>query len=275
MVFMPIELTPIIPVSKTPRPAPQNQNPFEVQRKLSEENLKEVGKVIAVHSGKGGVGKSTFSVNLAATLSKLGFSVGLLDADVDCPTCHKMLGSTERVFAGKDERLVPLNPHGIKLLSVGNMVESENLANIMRGPIMFKLISEMLYKTNWGKLDYLIIDLPPGTGDNPLTIMQIAPLYGMLIVTQPQEVALVDAKKSADMAGRLNVPVIGIVENMSGDIFGSGGAEKCAQEIEKIYLGSIPLNKKIRELSDKGVPVVFEDKEIFEIFKNIITEAAI
>ncbi len=256
------------------KPAAQ-QNPFEAQRKLVQENLSGVGKVIAVHSGKGGVGKSMFAVNLAATLAKKGFKAGLVDADVDCPSCHKMLGKTERVFADERQRLKPLESCGIKVLSVGNMVESEDSANIMRGPIMFKLISEMLYKADWGKLDYLIIDLPPGTGDNPLTIMQICPLYGLIIVTQPQEVALVDARKSADMSKRMNVPVIGIVENMSGDVFGTGGAESTAQKLEMNFLGSIPLQKNIRELSDKGVPPVLEDAALYKKFAEIIQEAAI
>ena len=277
--MMPIQIIP----EESPRPvqrpnmqrAEKMANPFEAQRKLAESNLKDVGKVIAVHSGKGGVGKSTFAVNLAATLSHAGFSVGLIDADVDCPSCHKLLGVAERVEADSEGRLQPLLSHGIKFLSVGNMVESENSANIMRGPIMFKLISEMLCKADWGKLNYLLIDLPPGTGDNPLTIMQIAPLYGLIIVTQPQEVALVDARKSANMAGRMNVPVIGLVENMSGEVFGEGGAEKTAGQLEKIYLGSVPLQKNIRELSDKGIPAVLEDEKLLGIFKNIIQEAAI
>ena len=214
-------------------------------------------------------------MNLAVSLAKSGFRAGLLDADVDCPSCHKFLGKNERVHADASGRLMPLEAHGIKFLSVGSMVETGDSANIMRGPIMFKLITEMLYKAEWGELDYLIIDLPPGTGDNPLTIMQVAPLYGLIVVTQPQEIALADARKSADMAKRMNVPVIGIVENMSGDVFGSGGAERAAHALQQNYLGSVPLQKNIRELSDIGVPAVMKDERLFGIFREIIGEAAI
>jgi len=273
---MPIELKEEHEHKPVPKPEPQQQgNPFQQQKDLVIENLKDVGKVIAIHSGKGGVGKTTFAINLAASLVKQGFKVGLLDADVDCPSCHKMLGETQRVFADENQRLKPLEVHGMKLLSVGNMVEEEDSANIMRGPIMFKLINEMLYKADWGTLDYLIIDLPPGTGDNPLTIMQITPLFGMILVTQPQEVALVDARKSADMASRLNVPIIGLVENMSGEVFGKGKSEQSAEKIKTIFLGSIPLNKNMNDYSSKGIPAVNEDKELFELFEKIIQEAAI
>lgn len=275
---MPIELK-----AETPKHVPQGEqtprqmggNPFQQQRNLVEQNLKDVGKIIAIHSGKGGVGKTTFAVNLAASLAKMGFKVGLIDADVDCPSCHKMMGESKRVFADEHQILRPLEAHGLKFLSVGNMVSDENSANIMRGPIMFKLISEMLYKADWGKLDYLIIDLPPGTGDNPLTIMQIAPLFGLIIVSQPPEVALVDARKSANMAERLNVPVIGIVENMSGEIFGKGNTEKTAEKLRTIFLGSIPLQKEFTKYSDEGIPIVLKDEKIFQKFKEIIREAAI
>ena len=254
---------------------PAQPNPFQAQRNLVEKNLENVNKVIAIHSGKGGVGKSFFAVNLAASLAQSGFKAGLIDADVDCPSCHKLLGQTARAMADENQRLQPLESHGIKFLSVGNMVDNENSAQIMRGPIMFKLISEMLYKANWGTLDYLIIDLPPGTGDNPLTIMQIAPLEGMIVVTQPQEVALVDARKSADMAKRMDIPVLGIVENMSGDVFGSGGAEAAAKTLEVKFLGSIPLQKNIRELSDRGIPPVIEDKSLLALFEGISENAGL
>lgn len=270
---MPIELVTDSPKPKQERATQRPQgNPFQGVRNQVEENLKAVGKIIAVHSGKGGVGKSAFAVNLAAALAMKGMNVGLVDADVDCPSCHKMLGNTGRVYANEEQRLMPLESHGIKFISVGNMVESEDSANIMRGPIMFKLISEMLYKAEWGDLDYLIIDLPPGTGDNPLTVMQITPLTGLVIVTQPQEVALVDARKSASMAKRMNVPIIGVVENMSGEVFGYGGGKETAEKLGVKFLGSIPLNKKIRECGDKGVPAVKENKEILSLFDSIIGE---
>ncbi len=270
---MSIELTAESASTQPQKPRPAN--PFQAVKEQAIANLKGVKKVIAVHSGKGGVGKSTFAVNLASTLAQSGSAVGLIDADVDCPSCHKLLGNSGRVFADEKQRLRPLQSHGIKFLSVGNMVDSEDSANIMRGPIMFKLISEMFYKAEWGELDYLIVDLPPGTGDNPLTVMQIAPLAGMIIVTQPQEVALVDARKSANMSKRMDVPVLGIVENMSGEVFGSGGAELTAKKLGIKFLGSIPLKKTVRESSDAGMPAVLQDGEILESYKKIIKNAEI
>src|SRR3989344_5862662 len=138
------------------------------------------------------------------------------------------------------------------------MVSDSDEAKVMRGPVMFTLIFEMLSKAEWGELDYFIIDLPPGTGDNPLTVMQVAPLYGLIVVTQPQEIALADARKSVDMAKRMNVPVIGIVENMAGEVFGNGGAQRAALVLQQNFLGSIPLQKNIREFSDTGVPAVLK-----------------
>ena len=249
-------------------------NPFIAQRKAVEANLKNVKKIIAIHSGKGGVGKSTFAVNLAASLAKMGFKVGLLDADVDCPSCHKLLGINKRVKI-ENKLFQPVEAHGLKVLSVGNMVEDNSKANVMRGPIMFKLVFEMLANTDWNNLDYLLIDLPPGTGDNPLTVMQICPLYGLIIVTQPQSLAIVDAQKSANMASMMNIPVIGLVENMAGDIFGNSDLDKVAESLHTISLGSVPLKKNIRESSEKGVPAVFEDEELLKIFKTIIQNAAI
>jgi len=251
-----------------------SENPFSQYREIVKKNLSNVGKVIAVHSGKGGVGKSTFSVNLAAFLAQKGFSSGLLDADIDCPSCNKMFGITERIKS-VDGKFVPIEAFGVKVISAGNMVANSDEANVMRGPMMFKLIFELLAKTDWGSLDYLIIDLPPGTGDNPLTVMQLAPLYGIVVVTQPQEVAVVDAKKSVNMAAKTNIPVIGIVENMFGTIFGSGGAENAADSLEISFLGKIPLEQSIRESSDAGIPDVIKNKKLAGIFDSIISEAAI
>ena len=218
VLTMPIPL-----VQSNSGPSAQPANPFAAQRAKVEKNLGNVKKAIAVHCGKGGVGKSTFAVNLAVALSKGGKKVGLLDADVDCPSCHALMGMRGRALLDDEQRIVPLSAHNVKFLSAGNMVDDANSANIMRGPIMFKLISDMLSNAAWGGLDYLVIDLPPGTGDNPLTIMQLVPLHGIIIVTQPQEICLTDAKKSANMAKRMGVKVLGVVENMSGSVFGAGG----------------------------------------------------
>ncbi len=249
-------------------------DPFFEQRREVENNLGMVKKVVAIHSGKGGVGKSTFAVNLSAFLSLKGFRTGLMDSDVDCPSLHLMCGlEGARVFANESMRLVPLeSSFGIKLLSVGNMVESDSIANVMRGPIMFKLIFDMLSKAEWNSLDFLIIDLPPGTGDNALTVMQLAPLFGLIVVTQPQKATLAEAEKSIDMAKRIGVNVLGVVENMAGSVFGQVGANEIASKHKTVFAGTIPLDSRIREAGDKGMPAVVSYKDVAENFENIASK---
>jgi ATP-binding protein involved in chromosome partitioning len=240
--------------------------------------LPGVRNIIAVVSGKGGVGKSTVSANLALALAKGGASVGLLDADIYGPSVPIMFGvrgdrpmMTE--INGKG-MIVPLDRYGIKLLSIGLLVDEKN-AVVWRGPMASNAIRQFITDVNWGELDYLVIDMPPGTGDIHLTIMQTAPVTGVVVVTTPQDVALADAKKGIAMFGQaqMNVPIIGLVENMSyftpaelpGHkyyIFGKEGGKRLAEEYDLPFLGQIPLVHSIREGGDIGVPAMLNDDEI-------------
>ena len=218
---------------------------------------------IAVASGKGGVGKSTVAVNLSVALAKMGRSVGLLDADVYGPNVPIMLGAKGDLVT-VDGSISPLEAHGVKLMSLGFMLE-EGTPVIWRGPMIAGALKQMLNDVAWGELDYLVLDLPPGTGDASLTLAQMMPLSGAVIVSTPQEVALQDVKRSIAMFERLSVPVLGLVENMSyyiheptGDrveIFGHGGARQAAGDLGIRFLGEIPLDPAIREGGDKGSPV--------------------
>jgi ATP-binding protein involved in chromosome partitioning len=240
--------------------------------------LPGVRNIIAVVSGKGGVGKSTVSANLALALSKGGASVGLLDADIYGPSVPIMFGVRgERPMMteinGKG-MIVPLDRYGIKLLSIGLLVDEKN-AVVWRGPMASNAIRQFITDVNWGELDYLVIDMPPGTGDIHLTLMQTAPVTGVVVVTTPQDVALADAKKGIAMFGQaqMNVPIIGLVENMSyftpaelpGHkyyIFGKEGGKRLAEEYDLPFLGQIPLVQSIREGGDIGVPAMLNDDEI-------------
>ncbi len=225
--------------------------------------LEGVGDAIAVASGKGGVGKSTLAVNLSVALGILGRSVGLLDADVYGPNVPIMLGAKGDV-ATLDGRIEPLTAHGIRLMSLGFMLE-EGTPVIWRGPMIAGALKQLVNDVAWGKLDYLMLDLPPGTGDASLSLAQMLPLSGAVIVSTPQEVALQDVRRSIGMFERLSVPILGIVENMSYyihpgsgeriEIFGHGGARKAADELGITFLGEIPLDPAIRESGDNGTPV--------------------
>lgn len=229
----------------------------------------ELGKIIAVSSGKGGVGKSTISANLATALAASGATVGLMDADVYGPNIPRMFGVTERPVVSGD-KIVPLEAHGVKLISLGLLIERDQPA-IWRGPIITKVIQQFLRDVQWGALDYLIVDMPPGTGDAQLSLVQSIQLTGALIVTTPQEVAIGDALRSAKMFDRVAVPVLGIVENMSyfacphcgerTEIFLSGGGERLAQEIGVPLLGQIPLQAGLPGLGDSGTPIVVAEPE--------------
>lgn len=229
------------------------------------ERIPGVGKTIAVASGKGGVGKSTISVNLAVALAKNGARVGLLDTDLYGPSIPLMMGINDDLNVTKDERLIPLESHGIKLISVGFMLDEEQ-ALIWRGPLIMQLVKQFLTQVEWGELDYLVIDLPPGTGDTQLTLVQTIPLDGVLIVTTPQDVALIDARRAIKMFDEVKVPIVGIVENMSyftcphcnekTEIFSSGGGKKTSERYDVPLLGKIPLDPIIREGGDNGTPIV-------------------
>ena len=228
-----------------------------------------LGRIIAVSSGKGGVGKSTVAVNLAVSLAKQGARVGLMDADVYGPNIPRMMGVNEPPIV-IDERIVPLDAHGVKVMSIGFLIDREQPA-IWRGPIVMKIITQFLRDVAWGELDYLFVDMPPGTGDAQLSLVQATQLAGAIIVTTPQEVAVGDALRGVKMFERVTVPVLGIVENMSwfecphcgkpSPIFGSGGGERLATEVGLPLLGQIPLYPRVMESGDSGLPIVVADPE--------------
>lgn len=221
-----------------------------------------IRNAIAIASGKGGVGKSTVAVNLAVVLAKSGARVGLLDADIYGPNIPTMMG-VEHLPAAGEEKIIPAQSHGVKLMSIGFMVKPGQPL-IWRGPMLHSAIRQFLSDVEWGELDYLVVDLPPGTGDAGLSLAQSMPLSGGLIVTLPQQVSLDDARRGLEMFRQLNVPIFGVVENMSYlelpdgtrmDVFGSGGGEKLAQESGVPFIGTIPMDPAVRVGGDQGVPV--------------------
>jgi ATP-binding protein involved in chromosome partitioning len=224
-----------------------------------------VGSIIAVASGKGGVGKSTVAINLALALRDLGLNVGVLDADIYGPSLPKLLAIKERPQTAGGTRLKPIVRHGMPVMSIGFLVEEET-PMIWRGPMVMSALTQMLREVDWGNLDVLVVDMPPGTGDAQLTMAQQVPLKGAVIVSTPQDLALIDARRGIAMFRRVNVPVLGIVENMStficphcgtrSDIFGHGGARHEAERLGVPFLGEVPLALEIRETSDAGLPLV-------------------
>ena len=229
-----------------------------------------VDAVIAVASGKGGVGKSTTAVNLALGLRDLGLKVGLLDADIYGPSMPKLLAIKEKPKTIDGKRLVPIERYGLKVMSIGFMIEEET-PMIWRGPMVMSAITQMLHEVEWGKLDVMVVDMPPGTGDAQLTMAQQVPLKGAVIVSTPQDLALIDARRGVAMFKRVNVPVLGVVENMSyflcpecgtrSEIFSHGGARHEAERLGVPFLGEVPLHMAIREKSDAGLPVVATDPD--------------
>jgi ATP-binding protein involved in chromosome partitioning len=229
-----------------------------------------VGAIIAVASGKGGVGKSTVAINLALALRALGLRVGVLDADIYGPSLPKLLAIKERPQSAGGTRLKPIVRHGMPVMSIGFLVEEET-PMIWRGPMVMSALTQMLREVDWGSLDVLVVDMPPGTGDAQLTMAQQVPLKGAVIVSTPQDLALIDARRGIAMFRRVNVPVLGIVENMStficphcgtrSDIFGHGGARHEAERLGVPFLGEVPLAIAIRETSDAGLPVVASEPD--------------
>src|ERR1700741_1991826 len=226
--------------------------------------LPGVSKIIAVGSGKGGVGKTTVAVNLAIALSKLGQRVGLIDADVYGPNVPLMMGSSQSPKVGPGNVIEPNQTHGTKPIPIGYISPGDKPL-VMRGPMLHQIIRQFLQQVDWGELDYLIVDLPPGTGDVVISLVQTVPLTGAVVVSTPSDVSLQDARKALEMFGQVNVEILGIVENMSHstcphcheqiDIFSKGGAERTAQQYGIPFLGSIELIPAIREGGDKGLPV--------------------
>src|SRR5687768_14388017 len=231
--------------------------------------MPDLGRIIAISSGKGGVGKSTVSANLAVALAAAGRRVGLMDADVYGPNIPRMFGTSERppVVGGK---IQPLEAYGVRLMSLGFLVERDAPA-IWRGPIIMKIIQQFLRDVEWGELDYFIVDLPPGTGDAQLSLVQATSVGGAIIVTTPQEMAVGDALRGAKMFEKVGVPVLGIVENMSGftdpesgrhwQLFSAGGGQRLAEEVGVPLLGSVPLQPRLAELADEGQPIVVASPE--------------
>lgn len=227
-----------------------------------------IKNVIAVASGKGGVGKSTVAVNIAVILAEMGSKVGLLDADIYGPNIPTMMGVQQLPPAG-EEKLIPAIAHGVKVMSIGFLVKPGQPL-IWRGPMLHSAIRQFLSDVEWGELDYLVIDLPPGTGDAALSLAQSIPLSGGVIVTLPQQVSLDDAWRGMEMFKQLNIPILGVVENMSYldlpdgsrmDIFGSGGGQKLAKEANVNYIGSIPIDARVRSGGDSGKPIVLADPQ--------------
>ena len=229
-----------------------------------------VKNILAVASGKGGVGKSTLSVNIAVALQKAGARVGLLDADIYGPSIPTLLSLKGHKLLGEAEMILPAESHGMKVLSIGFLLE-EDTPVIWRGPMLMKALEQFLHGTRWGDLDYLVIDLPPGTGDVQLSLVQTTPVAGAIIVTTPQDLALIDVKKAVRMFEKVGVPILGVIENMSyflcphcsgrSEIFGHGGAEETCRRMGLTFLGEVPLQRELREASDDGVPLVIRSPD--------------
>ncbi len=256
------------------------------QEKMPNQSLPNVKNILAVASGKGGVGKSTVSANLALALARSGAKVGLMDADVYGPSIPTILGIKDKP-GSVNNRIIPVEKYGLKVISMGFFVPA-NEAVIWRGPMLHKMVQDFLGLVEWGELDYLIIDLPPGTGDIQLSLCQTIPLTGAVIVSTPQDLAWNVAQKAIMMFDKLNAPVLGIIENMSHfvcnhcgkteEIFGSGGARRAAEQMGIAYLGEIPIVTAIRRTADEGDPVVHSDpesltaKDILRIAENLVTQ---
>ena len=248
--------------------------------------LPGVKNLIAVASGKGGVGKSTTAVNLALALSAEGARVGILDADIYGPSLPMMMGISGRPESSDGKTMDPMENHGLQVMSIGFMIDADG-AMIWRGPMATQALEQLLRQTNWKDLDYLIVDMPPGTGDIQLTLSQRVPITGAIIVTTPQDIALLDAKKGLKMFEKVSVPILGVVENMAvyccpncghtAHIFGADGGKKMAAQYGVDYLGALPLTMSIREQADSGAPTVVADPdgEIAGIYKAMARQVAV
>ena len=242
---------------------------FEQKRNVAEA-LSRIKYKIGVYSGKGGVGKTTVAVNLAVTLAQDGAAVGILDVDIDCPNVVRAMSAWEPPVVGEDRRMMPSERFGVKVMSMGYFQQNEDEAIIWRGPMVHNAINQLLQTTQWGDLDYLVIDLPPGTSDAPLTVMQVLDLEGFMVVTTPQELAKIDAKRSINMIRKLHVKVLGVVENFSGEIFGSGAGEELAKEMDLEFLGRLELRPDYRDTSK---PTVLVSEEVLAEYRHIAEKA--
>ena len=261
-----------------PKPPPSLKIGGHPKPSADRQKIDGVKQIIAVGSGKGGVGKSTLSCNLAIALAQTGLRIGLLDADIHGPSQPHMMGVSARPQSPDGKRIIPLVAHGVTMMSLGLMVAADQ-AVIWRGPMLMGALQQMLLQVEWGELDILLVDLPPGTGDVQLTLSQKIALDGAVIVSTPQDIALLDARKALDMFVRLNIPIYGLVENMAhyicpkcGDtahIFGTGGAKTEATKQNIAFLGEIPLDLSIRQSGDNGVPIVVVDKVMAKSYQTI------
>ncbi|MCK4508870.1 MAG: Mrp/NBP35 family ATP-binding protein [Desulfuromonadales bacterium] len=262
----------------------ENDEQFQTRQRL-EQRLCHIDKKVLVMSGKGGVGKSTTAVNLALALAKAGKQVGLLDIDLHGPSLPTMLGLNKEQIFSNEEGLIPLEFEGVKVISIGFMIQDDTQAMIMRGPVKHGAIQQFLADVNWGELDYLVIDCPPGTGDEPLTAAQLLGKgASAVIVTTPQDVALVDVEKSVSFCNELNLNLLGIVENMSGfscphcgevsDIFKSGGGETLATKRKVPFLGRVPLDPRMVQSGDSGKPFILEhpDSEAAQALQGVVNK---
>ncbi|WP_281927001.1 Mrp/NBP35 family ATP-binding protein [Roseibium album] len=283
MVALTAERAPGGDRSTPPKPATRQSQRGPDEQAAPKPGVPGIRHIIAVASGKGGVGKSTTTANLALGMASNGLKVGVLDADIYGPSVPRLFNVSGRPETASGRVLKPLEGYGIKVMSMGFMVEEET-PMIWRGPMVISALTQMLREVAWGDLDVLVVDMPPGTGDAQLTMAQQVPLAGAVIVSTPQDLALIDARKGLNMFKRVDVPVLGIVENMSyflcpdcggrHDIFGHGGARAEAERLRVPFLGEVPLTMKIRETSDAGTPIVVSDPEgpMAAIYKDIASK---
>ncbi len=254
----------VILTAQKQKPEPSQQRPARREQLA----LPSIKYIVAVASGKGGVGKSTTAANIAVALAQLGHAVALFDADVFGPSMPRMFGLATQKPVSDGKRVYPLEAHGVKVMSIGFMVAEDNPI-IWRGPMVMGALEQMLRDVEWGDIDVMVVDMPPGTGDTQLTMSQRVPLAGAVIVSTPQDIALLDARKGLNMFRRVEVPVLGIIENMSyhvcsncghrEEIFAHGGARRAAEDLDAPFLGEVPLDLKIRETSDEGAPITVQD----------------
>ena len=242
-----------------PQFTPQEpKDPITQEQERLLKAIKHIPRRIGVHAGKGGVGKTFVATQLAPTLAQQGKTVGLIDADVDCPNVPEAYGITGDLRFSESGKLIPLTHNGVRIVSTGFMQDPDNPI-IIRGPIKHRLLTDFIEKTDWADIDTLIFDFPPGTSDVPLSAMQVANLTGIILVTTPEKSSIRDAKRAAGMAARTEVPLLGVVENMAGEVFGEGAGETLAQELGVPFIARIPLTKELRETAEKGLLAVTED----------------
>ncbi len=247
----------------------QMKRAFEEKRAITD-SLSRVKQTIGVYSGKGGVGKTTVAVNIAVTLAQQGERVGILDVDIDCPNVVRAMKVAEPPVVNEDKKMYPPERFGVRVMSMGFFQKNEEEAIIWRGPMVHNAINQLLQSTDWGELDYLLVDLPPGTSDSPLTVMQTLTLDGFVVVTTPQELSKIDALRSINMIKTLKVNVLGIVENFSGEMFGSGAGEELASQLNLPFLGRLELRPDYRDTSR---PTVLTSKTVLGEYKYIVEQA--